>query len=126
MIYGVATLAACTLLGKLLGNLLGIFTGTGADVGGVGFAMILLLLITNTKKLSFANSKEFSSGISFWNKMYIPVVIAMTASQNAYQALSGGILAIIAGTSAVGVSFILLPIINKAITQGINKGGTQR
>lgn len=126
MIYGVATLAACMLAGKFIGNLLGLLTGTDADVGGVGFAMILLLIITNAKELPFVNSKDFSLGISFWNKMYIPVVIAMTASQNAYRALSGGILAIIAGTSAVGVSFILLPIINKAITQGINKGGTQR
>ena len=40
-IYGVALLAACFLIGKLLGNLLGILINIDGDVGGVGFAMIL-------------------------------------------------------------------------------------
>jgi malonate transporter MadL subunit len=46
MIFGVALLAICTLLGLLLGDMLGVAIGVKANVGGVGFAMILLLLAT--------------------------------------------------------------------------------
>lgn len=50
MIYGVALLAACMFFGSLIGNLLGLITGLGSDIGGVGFAMLLLLVVTNSKK----------------------------------------------------------------------------
>lgn len=113
MIYGVGTLAACMLLGKLIGNLLGLVTGTGSDVGGVGFAMVLLMLITNSKKLKFVQSKGFEQGIGFWKGMYIPVVTAMAASQNVYSAFSKGFIAIAAGILAVLAGFALIPLIGK-------------
>ena len=37
-IYGVALLAACTLIGAILGDLLGYAIGVKANVGGVGIA----------------------------------------------------------------------------------------
>ena len=43
-IYGVALLAFCFLFGKLLGNYLGVLIGLKSDVGGVGFAMLLLMI----------------------------------------------------------------------------------
>ena len=45
MIYGVALLAGCMFLGSLVGNILGLITGLGSDIGGVGFAMLLLLIV---------------------------------------------------------------------------------
>ncbi len=42
-IYGVALLAFCFLAGKLTGTLLGVLIGIDGDVGGVGFAMLLLI-----------------------------------------------------------------------------------
>ena len=42
-IYGVALLAICTLLGALLGDILGVGLGVKTNVGGVGIAMILLM-----------------------------------------------------------------------------------
>lgn len=42
-IYGVALLAFCFLVGKFLGSFLGVCMGINGDVGGVGFAMILLI-----------------------------------------------------------------------------------
>ncbi len=113
MIYGVATLAACLFAGQLVGNLLGLLTGTNSDIGGVGFAMLLFLIVTNSDKLKFTKDKEFSQGIMFWNKMYIPIVIAMAASQNVFQALSEGWIALLAGFLAVLFAFILLPILNR-------------
>ena len=43
-IYGVALLAFCFLLGKLLGNFLAHLMQINGDVGGVGFAMLFLML----------------------------------------------------------------------------------
>ena len=45
VIYGVAILALCTVVGAVLGDLLGIAIGVKANVGGVGIAMVLLVAI---------------------------------------------------------------------------------
>ena len=45
--------------------------------------------------------------------MFIPVIIAMTASQNVVSALSGGVLALVAGLGVVIVAFLLVPVFNK-------------
>ena len=113
MIYGVALLAACMFAGSFIGNLLGLATGLGSDIGGVGFAMLLLLLITNSKKISEKLPKGYEKGLNFWKEMFIPVVIAMSASQNVFGAISGGVLALVAGIASVLVAFIMLPLLNK-------------
>ena len=43
-IYGVALLSACFLIGKLTGRFLGQVLNINSDVGGVGFAMFLLMV----------------------------------------------------------------------------------
>lgn len=113
MIYGVALLAACMFAGSLIGNLLGHITGIGSDIGGVGFAIFLLLMITNSKKAAAILPKNYEKGLEFWKGMFIPIVIAMSASQNVISALSGGVLAIIAGLFPVVVSFLLIPFFNR-------------
>ena len=75
--------------------------------------MLLLLLVTNSKKITEKMPKGYEKGLDFWKAMYIPVVIAMAASQNVYQALSGGWIALIAGLAAVGVAFLLLILLNR-------------
>ena len=121
MIYGVALLAGCMFAGSFIGNLLGLLTGLGSDIGGVGFAMLLLLLITNSKKASDVLPKNYEKGIEFWKEMFIPVVIAMSASQNVISALSGGVLALVAGLSTVLVAFLLIPVINRFSPKGEKK-----
>ena len=44
VIFGTALLAVCYLLGIVAGDALGILIGVKANVGGVGFAMILSFL----------------------------------------------------------------------------------
>ena len=65
-IYGVGVLAVCFLMGQLLGELLGRFLNIEANVGGVGFGMILLILfnewLTNAIYFRYLLSKEFSFG----------------------------------------------------------------
>lgn len=113
MIYGVATLAACMLVGTLIGTVFGDLIGAGTEVGGVGFAMLLLIFVTNSKKLTFTQKPAFAQGIQFWKAMFIPVVIAMTATQNVFQMLSSSVVAIVAGAAAVGFSYFMLFVLHK-------------
>ncbi len=113
MIYGVALLSGCMFVGSFVGNILGLLTGVNSDVGGVGFAMLLLLIVTNSKKVNSILPKDYEKGIDFWSNMFIPVIIAMSMSQNVVAALSQGWLAIAAGIGVVAVSFIFVPILNK-------------
>ena len=113
MIYGVALLAGCMLVGSFLGNVLGLVTGLNSDIGGVGFAMILLLLATNSPKINKILPESYKKGIGFWKEMYIPVTIAMAASQNVVSALSGGIVALVLGVGVVVIMLSLIPLFNK-------------
>lgn len=58
MIYGVATLSACMLLGSLIGNVFGDVIGAGREIGSVGFAILLLIFLTNSK-LKFVEKPAF-------------------------------------------------------------------
>ncbi|MBT5072729.1 MAG: malonate transporter subunit MadL [Kordiimonadaceae bacterium] len=115
IIYGVAILATCTLSGLYLGSLLGEIIGVDANVGGVGIAMLLLLTAVHYLPNELSSTSISSKGVLFWNAMYIPIVVAMAAKQNVIAALDGGLLALLAGTLAVVVSFALVPIISKMI-----------
>lgn len=110
-IYGTALLASCLLVGLLVGNLLGWAIGVDANVGGVGIAM--LLLIVSCERLQRAGRLPAPSerGIAFWSAIYIPVVVAMAASQNVLAAVRGGPLALVAGTLVVFSGFLLVPLI---------------
>lgn len=112
-IYGVALLSFCFLVGKLAGHLLGSTMNIDGDVGGVGFAMILLMVVNTYFRNKGWLPFETESGILFWTSMYIPIVVAMSATQNVKAALSGGLLAIIAGTVVTLVGFMLVPLISK-------------
>ncbi|MDG1707452.1 MAG: malonate transporter subunit MadL [Emcibacteraceae bacterium] len=121
IIYGVGILAACTLSGLYLGSLLGKLIGVNANVGGVGIAMLLLLAAVHFLPKELSSASISSKGISFWNAMYIPIVIAMAAKQNVIAALDGGLLALLAGGLAVFVSFMLVPLLNNMIKHNDNK-----
>ena len=113
VIYGVALLSFCMLVGMFAGDVLGELLGVQANVGGVGIAMLLLILLTSlsSKKLRLGPPTE--SGIGFWSAMYIPIVVAMAAKQNVIAAVSSGWMAILAGIAAVVASFALIPLLSK-------------
>lgn len=113
IIFGVALLSICTLLGLLIGDLLGAAIGVKANVGGVGFAMLLLLFVSEYLKSSGRFVQQSSQGVAFWTAMYIPIVVAMAAQQNVLGALKGGPMAIIAGASATVACFALIPVISR-------------
>ncbi|KSU84513.1 malonate transporter, MadL subunit [Fictibacillus enclensis] len=113
VIYGVALLAICTLVGAFVGDLLGIVLGVESNVGGVGVGMLLLVLIVDALKKRGKLELKSQEGLNFWSSMYIPIVVAMSAQQNVVAAVKGGPLALIAGAGVVAVSFLLVPILSK-------------
>jgi malonate transporter MadL subunit len=112
-IYGTALLSICLLAGLVLGKLLGILVGVDANVGGVGIAMLLLILACDYLHQSGRLQPPSAQGILFWSSIYIPIVVAMAASQNVIAALQGGRLALVAGVLVVVVSFAMVPLISR-------------
>lgn len=113
IVFGVALLAFCTLAGLFIGDVLGAVLGVKANVGGVGFAMLLLLFLTDLFKRRGMMVPASEQGIGFWTAMYIPIVVAMAAQQNVIGAVKGGPAAILAGVLAVVVCFALIPLVAK-------------
>jgi malonate transporter MadL subunit len=113
LVYGVAILAGSFIAGQLLGESIGNLLHIDANVGGVGFAMLLLILVNQWMHKRKWFSVEMDKGIMFWNKMYIPVIVAMSASQNVSVALAGGFVALLAGVLAVVICFSLIPVFSK-------------
>ncbi len=106
VIYGTALLSACLIMGLAAGRWLGALLGVEADVGGVGIAMILLILGSHQLQRRQWMPPPTEKGITFWAQMYVPIVVAMAASQNVLGALSGGVMAVAAGLAVVALSFI--------------------
>ena len=115
VVYGVALLAFCMLMGVFLGDLLGHLIGVNANVGGIGIAMLLLIYIANRKNKIFQIDVMTQSGVNFWSAMYIPIVVAMAAKQNVLAAISGGWMAITAGVVTVILSFLAVPVLYKFV-----------
>jgi malonate transporter MadL subunit len=113
VIYGVALLSACLLIGLYIGELLGLAIGVEANVGGVGIAMLLLIGLASAARIRVRIDPITSGGITFWSAMYIPIVVAMAAKQNVLAALSGGVVAVLAGGLAVLASFALIPVMSR-------------
>lgn len=112
-IYGTALLSICLLCGLVIGRLIGGFIGIDADVGGVGIAMLLLIVTSNRLQTSGMLPRPTHSGVVFWSSIYIPIVVAMAASQNVRAAVTGGTVAIVAGSLVVAISFALVPLIGR-------------
>lgn len=113
IVYGVALLSACLILGMVIGQGLGVLLGVDANVGGVGIAMLFLVFASNSERFKSLTQDAAGSGIKFWSAMYIPIVVAMAARQNVAAAVDGGLLALLAGVAAVVVSFALVPVLSK-------------
>lgn len=113
VIYGVALLSACFLAGNFLGDILGALLHVKANVGGVGFAMLFLILLSNKGIDAGWLDKKSQEDIAFWSAMYIPIVVAMSSIQNVVAAISGGAVAILGGLLCTVFGFLLIPIMSK-------------
>lgn len=112
VIYGVALLAGCYMAGNVIGDVLGALLGVKANIGGVGFAMLFLIIISAWAQQKGIMKAPEEQGIKWWSAMYIPVVVAMSSIQNVAAALSGGVVAILGGLLAVVIGFLLIPVLS--------------
>jgi malonate transporter MadL subunit len=124
-IYGTALLSLSLLVGLALGRLLGRACGLDADIGGVGIAMLLLIFSTDWLHRTGRMKPPTEDGIRFWGSIYIPVVVAMAATQNVRAALSGGVMATLAGALGVAVCFALVGVFTRLGGGDEGKGGDQ-
>jgi malonate transporter MadL subunit len=123
VIYGVALLAGCMIVGVFVGDLLGEILHVQANVGGVGIAMLLLVLITDRLRNTDRLPKPTAQGVAFWSAIYIPIVVAMAAKQNVIAAIRGGPAAFTAGALAVLVCLALVPVISRIGREDGDGGG---
>jgi len=113
VIYGVAFLAVCVIIGLFIGDVLGALIGVQANVGGVGIAMILMILVSDRLRKAGRLAPLTEQGVLFWSAIYIPIVVAMAAKQNVLGAIRGGPAAILAGAGAVVLCFLLVPVLSR-------------
>jgi malonate transporter MadL subunit len=113
IIYGTALLAVCHLLGILLGDLLGAALGMKTNVGGVGIAMLLLIVARLFLNRHGRLCATTENGVHYWGAIYIPVVVAMAMQQNVVAAVRGGPVALIAAVGSVVVCALFVAFINR-------------
>jgi uncharacterized membrane-anchored protein len=99
IIYGTALLAVCHMLGIVCGDLLGRALGLKTNVGGVGIAMLFLIVMRLWLHKQGRLGATSESGVNYWGALYIPVVVAM---------------AMLAATGSVVVCGCFISFINRA------------
>ena len=119
VIFGTALLAACYLAGVLLGDLLGKLIGVKANVGGVGIAMLFLIAAQHFLHSRGRLKPDTEKGILFWAAMYIPVVVAMAATQNVVAAVRSGPVALLAAAGSFLLCFFVIAALNRSLVRRI-------
>ena len=113
-IYGFGILGLCMFIGFFFGKLLAGALGLSGDVGGVGFAMVLMIaMCAILEKRGKSFSPQTEKGIAVVSSLYIPVVVAMSMNQNVYTAITQGLVPIAAGALATVASLLLVPVLSK-------------
>jgi malonate transporter MadL subunit len=112
-IYGTALLAVCHLIGIITGDLFGRALGMETNVGGVGIAMLLLIIARVYLHKAGLLCATSESGVHYWGSIYIPVVVAMAMQQNMVAALRGGPAALIAAVGSVVLCGLFVSFINR-------------
>lgn len=113
IIYGVALLSFCYFTGNLIGDILGALVGLDSNVGGTGFAMLLLILISDHMLGKGTLSAKAQAGVEFWNGMFLPVIVAMCAIQNVKGAISAGATAFVGGIVTTLLCMCFIPVISR-------------
>ena len=111
MIYGTAVLAGCLIVGMIIGDALGVLLGVDSNVGGVGFAMLMLIVLTDWMRRVGKFPPLSEQGVLYWSAMYIPIVVAMASTQNVVSAVTGGPIALLAGAGATLACWALVPAV---------------
>jgi len=113
-IYGFGLVAVFMYIGMFVGRILGHIMGVDGDIGGVGFAVIVMVAFISWKeKRGKPLSEKTGKGIAFLGTLYIPVVVALSANQNVVVALESGLVPILAGILATVAAMLLVPVMSR-------------
>jgi malonate transporter MadL subunit len=115
VIFGTALLAACYLAGVVIGEGIAALIGVKANVGGVGIAMLLLIAAQHYLQKRGMFPVDTAKGVTFWAMMYIPVVVAMAATQNVIVAARSGPIALLSAAGAFAICIVFISLINRVI-----------
>jgi malonate transporter MadL subunit len=115
VIFGTALLAACYLAGVVIGEGIAALIGVKANVGGVGIAMLLLIAAQHYLQKRGMFPVDTAKGVTFWAMMYIPVVVAMAATQNVIVAARSGPIALLSAAGAFALCILCISAINRVI-----------
>ena len=85
--------------------------------------MLLLIVFHDFLQKRHFFPAESEKGVLFWSQMYIPVIVAMSATQNAALAIHSGVLALLAGIIPVFMCFACIPFISKLSSQKLSRDG---
>ena len=92
------------------------------NVGGVGIAMLLLIFARLYMQKTDRLPKLTELGVEYWGAMYIPVVVAMAATQDMVAALRGGPVAVLAAIGAAALCACVIAAINRTERSGRSAG----
>jgi malonate transporter MadL subunit len=115
----------CHLLGIILGDLLGRALGMNTNVGGVGIAMLLLIIARLQLHRRGHLNAISESGVHYWGAIYIPVVVAMAMQQNVVAALRGGPVALIAAVGSIVICGLFVSLINRMEPEPVAEPSTE-
>jgi malonate transporter MadL subunit len=113
LILGTAIPSLCLVTGLVVGRLAGAAFGLDSDLGGVGLAMIQLILATDALRRGGLLTAGTEGDVAFWGQTYVPIVVAMAVSQNVQGALQGGWMAAFAGLAAVATAFLVMRLVGR-------------
>lgn len=107
IMFGFAIVSFCYIVGKWIGMSFGAMIGVG-DVGGVAFAMMGVVVLSNTRFWAGRVDDRIKNGVIIASAIYLPVIVAMVYKTNVWGAVQAGPIAIIAGFVAILTGLLLV------------------
>lgn len=111
-IYGTALLSLCLLTGLTVGRLIGAALGVDADIGGVGIAMILLIVGCDALQRR-GPMKAPTERHRFGARCICPSWSRWQRARMCSEHFRA-VMAIVAGLAAVAASFVLVAVLAKS------------
>jgi malonate transporter MadL subunit len=112
IIFGFGVVSFFYVIGQWIGMSIGAAIGVG-NVGGVAFAMMGVVLLSNTKLWKDRVDDRIKNGIEIASALYLPVIVAMVFSTDVAGAFVAGPVAIVAGATAIVSGLLLVTPIAK-------------
>jgi len=112
IIFGFGVVSFFYVLGQWIGMSIGKLISVG-NVGGVAFAMVGVVILSNTKFWEYRIDDRVKNGVVIASAIYLPVIVAMVFKTNVSGTFAAGPVAIVAGLVAIVSGLLLVNLIAK-------------